>query len=209
MKLDDGAFWDELGVAWRATVPDEDLFRSRLERRLRLQAIVSGAALSATAAATLVGLGLGAWTVWIGWSGGTWHFVVRGATLIAAALLTLLATSALRNRSACDVRSLSESLRFSIARTERLARAADLAVAAVAAIGVGGFAGYLVRARHGRPALVSPLEDLLALAVLALALLWFRWGQSRSLEAAKHVSRIFNSKVDHMDDEAAPHQNKR
>jgi MFS family permease len=205
MEIHDHAFWDELGVAWRATVPDEGLLRSRLERRLRLQAYVSGAVVSATAAATLFGLGLGAWTVWIGWSSGAWHFVVRGATLIVAAVPTLLATIVLRNRTAREARSVSESLQLSIKRAERLATSVDLAVAAVAVIGVGGLVGYAVRARHGRPAFVSPIEDLLGLAVLAMALIWFRSVQSRTLETARRVGRIF----DVASEEPATHPNVR
>jgi hypothetical protein len=145
--------------------------------------------------------------VWIGWSSGAWHFVVRGATLMAAAFLTLLATIVLRNRTARDARSVSESLQLSITRTERLARAVDLAIAAVAVIGVGGLVGYVVRARHGRPAFVSPMEDVLALAVLAMALLWFRSVQSRTLAAARRFGRIFDSTVDHAGEEPAtnPH----
>jgi hypothetical protein len=193
MEIHDHAFWDELGVVWRASVPDEGLLRSRLERRLRRQAFVSGATVSAAAAATLLGLGLGAWTVWIGWSNGAWHFVIRGATLMAAAFPTLLATIVLRNHTAGEGRSVSESLQFSIARTERMVRAVDLAIAAIAVIGVGGLVGYLVRARHGRPAFVSPIEDLLALAVLAMALLWFRSVQSRTLAVARRFGRIFDS----------------
>jgi MFS family permease len=205
MEAHDQAFWDELGVAWRATVPDEGLFRSRLERRLRRQAFFLGVAVSATAAATAVGLVLGAWTVWIGWSHGTWHFVMRGATLIAAALLTLVATIVLRGPP--DAQSVREGLQLSITRTERLARAADLLVAAVAAIGLGGLVGYVIRARQGRPAFVSPVEDLLALAVLALAFFWFRWGQMRTLEATKHVSRIFDPTNDQADNGSAAHPN--
>ena len=209
MEIHDHAFWDELGVAWRATVPDENHFQSRLERRLQLQAFALGTAVSASAAATLFGLGLGAWTVWIGWSNGTWHFVIRGATLSAAATLTLLATIVLRNRTDRAARSVRESLQLSITRAERLAKAAGLVAAAVAVIGVGGLVGYVIRARHGRPPFVSPMEDLLALAVLAMALLWFRWGQSRTLDAAKHVSRIFDQTVDHIDHESVGHPNVR
>jgi hypothetical protein len=193
MEIHDHAFWDDLGILWRASFQDEDLLRLRLERRLRRQAFVSGAAVTATAAATLFGLGLGAWTVWIGWSNGAWHFVIRGATLMAAAFPTLLATIVLRNHTAGEGRSVSESLQFSIARTERMVRAVDLAIAAIAVIGVGGLVGYLVRARHGRPAFVSPIEDLLALAVLAMALLWFRSVQSRTLAVARRFGRIFDS----------------
>jgi hypothetical protein len=207
MEIHDHAFWDDLGVAWRATVPDEDLLRSRLERRLRLQAFASGAAVKATTAVTLFGLGLGAWAVWIGLSSGAWHFVVRGATLIATAFLTLLATIVLRDRTSREARSVSETLQLSIKRTERLARAVDLVLAAVAVVGVGGLVGYVIRARDSRAAFVSPVEDLLALAVLALALLWFRWGQSRALEMTKHISHCFVSTADHADDESAadPH----
>lgn len=196
MEIHDQAFWDDLGLAWRVTVPDEGLFRSRLERRLRFQAFAQGAAVSAAAAATLLGLSLGAWTMWIGWSSGTWHFVSRGATLIAAAVLTLLATLVLRGRTDREARSVRESLQLSITRTERLARAAGLALATVAVIGVGGLVGSVIRARHGHAASVSPVEDLLALAVLALALLWFRWGQSRTLAAARHVSHVFDAEDD-------------
>jgi len=53
--------------------------------------------------------------------------------------------------------------------------------------------GYALRIRLSRSPAVSPVEDLLVLALAGLALAWFRWGQARALGRYRHIGRVFDS----------------
>lgn len=196
MPTDDDAFWDELGVSWRASISDSGLLSSRLEARLRLQSALLTVGAVAGAAVSLLGLGLAAWTLWIGWSSPTWHFLTRGLTLAAVSLLAGIAALGLRARKGVETRSVKEMLQVSIERTERLIRAADLGCYSLVILAFGGMVGYALRLRLGRPAAVSPVEDLLALAVAGLALLWYRGSQAFALRKYRHLSQVFTWKDD-------------
>lgn len=193
MPRDDDAFWDELGVSWRASIRDTGLISSRLEARLRMQSALLTAGTLVGAAVSLLGFGLAAWALWIGWSSHAWNFLTRGLTLAAVSFLAVMAALALRTRDAVDTRSVREMLQVSITRTERLIRAASLACYSVLILAVGGLVGYALRIRLSRPPSVSPIEDLLALSLAGLALLWYRQTQARALRKYRNVSRIFDS----------------
>src|ERR1700736_2094169 len=173
MARDDDAFWDELGVSWRASIRDAGLVTSRLEARLKLQSAVLTAGTIVGAAVSLLGLGLAAWALWIGWSSQAWNFLTRGVTLATVSVLAVMATLALRARNGMETQSLREMLGVSVARTERLIRAADLTCYAVVILALGGTVGYVLRIRFARPPAMSPIEDLLALALAGLALVWY------------------------------------
>jgi hypothetical protein len=193
MQIADDVFWDELGVSWRASIPDAGLVSSRLRTRLRLQRVLIGAAMAAGAAVWVLGAGLAAWAIWIGWLNQTWNLVIRGATLAAVSFVALLATLSMRGGGGGAARSLREMLEVSITRTERLIRAADLGCVAVLVLAVGGAVGYAIRVRLYRPPQVSPVEALLALALVGLALLWFRWSQARALTRYRHLRQAFGT----------------
>jgi hypothetical protein len=190
---DDDAFWDDLGISWRASIPDAGLVSSRLRARLKRQSAVLGALTAAGLVAGVLGFALAAWTLWIGWSGQTWNIVARGLTLAVVSLVALLATASVRMRHGGDARSLRDMLEVSTARTQRLIRAADLGCLALIILAVGGMAGYAIRVRLYRPPSMSPVENLLLLALAGLALVSFRWSQSRSLARRRHLSRVFAS----------------
>lgn len=193
MTRNDDAFWDELGVSWRASIPDAGLISSRLEARLRLQSVLLTAGIIAGCAIGLLGLGLAGWALWIGSSAHAWNFLTRGLTLATVSLLAIMATLALRARGGMETRSLHEMLKVSIARTERLVSAADLAFCAVVILALGGMAGYALRTRLARAPAVSPVEDLLALALVGLALVWYRLSQAHTLRKYRHLSQVFGS----------------
>lgn len=193
MARDDDAFWDELGVSWRASIGDAGLLSSRLEARLKRQSAMLTAGTIAGAAVSFLGLGLAAWVLWFGWSSQAWNFLTRGVTLATVSLLAVMATLALRARNGVETRSLREMLGVSVARTERLIRAADLTCYAVAILALGGTVGYALRIRHARPPAVSPIEDLLALALAGLALVWYRRSQAQALRKYRHLRRVFGS----------------
>jgi len=192
MPRDENAFWDELGVSWRASISDPGLMSSRLEARLKLQAALLTTCTVAAAALGLLGSGLAGWTLWIGWTSHTWNFITRGVTLAAVSLLVIMASLALRTRNGIETRSLRDMLQASITRTERLIRAADLACCSIVILAVGGVTGYALRVSFSRPPSMSPVEDLLALSVAGLALVWFRQSQARALRKYRHVGRIFD-----------------
>jgi hypothetical protein len=193
MPNDDDVFWDELGVSWRASVPDAGVTSSRLKARLTLQSALLTAGTIVSAVVSLVGFGLAAWALWIGWSSQAWNFLTRGVSLAAVSLLAVMATLALRARNSMETRSLSEMLQVAVARTERLIRAAELGCYSVVMLAIGGTIGYALRIRLGRPPVMPVVEDLLALAIAALALLWFRRSQAHALKKYRHLGKIFGS----------------
>jgi hypothetical protein len=193
MPTDDDAFWDELGVSWRASICDAELISSRLEARLKLRSALLTAGTVAGAAVSLLGFGLAVWTIWIGWSSQTWHFFTRGLTLATVSFLAVIATLALRARKGVETRSLREMLQVSIAQIECLIRAADLGCYSVVILALGGTVGYALRVRLGRPPAMSPAEDLLALVIAGLTLVWYRRSQARSLRIYRHLSQAFGS----------------
>lgn len=192
MPHDENAFWDELGVSWRASISDPSLMSSKMEARLKFQTALLTAGTMAAAVLGLVGFGLAGWTLWIGWTSHTWNFITRGVTLAAVSLLAIMASLVLRTRNGVETRPLRDMLQASITRTERLIRAADLACYSIAILAVGGMVGYALRLRFTQPPSISPVEDLLALSVVGLALVWFRRSQVRALRKYRHVGRIFD-----------------
>jgi hypothetical protein len=193
MPTDDDAFWDELGISWRASIRDAGLISSRLEARLKLQSALLTAGTVAGSAFSLLGLGLAGWTLWVGWSGHIWHFLTRGATLAIVSLLALVATLALRERNGAETRSLREMLQLSIARTERLIRVADLGCYSVVILAIGGTIGYALRIRSGHPAAVPLWQDLLAVAVVGVALFWYGRSQAHALRKYRYLSQALGS----------------
>lgn len=191
MARDDDAFWDELGVSWRASIPDAGLISSRLEARLRFQSALLAGGTIVGSVVSLLGGGLAVWALWIGWSNHAWNFLMRGATLAAVSVLAVMGTLALRARNDMATRSLRETLQASIVGIERLIRAADMACYAVVILAFGGTVGYAIRMRLARPPAVPLPEDLLALAVAGLALFWYRRSQAHALRKYRHLSQAF------------------
>ncbi len=181
------AYWDELGIAWRASAMDTGLVASRIEARLKRQAAMARAGALIGLILGVAGLGLGVWTAWAGVSGHAWNFITRGISIAVVAVIVLLAARALGGSPSAGG-SLREMLGRSGQRAERQARAAGLGIIAAAVLAVGGIIGYAIRVRFGRPPAMSPLEPLLALALLAVVLLWIRASQARASRACRHLS---------------------
>ena len=182
------AYWNELGIAWRAHEPEAALVASRLGPAVKRQAIMVKAAALLGLPAGVLGLGLAAWTIWAGVSGHAWNFLTRGATLGVVAVIALVGVGALRAALKGEGRSVREMLDLAILRAQRLVQAASLGCAALAVLAVGGLAGYVIRTRLSGPPRTSPVEALLALAVLALILAWTRASQVRALERYRRVA---------------------
>jgi len=193
MPSDDDAFWEELGVSWRASIRDTKWISSRLETRLKFQrALLTGATVLG-AGVSLFGFALAAWTLSIGWIHQSGSFLTRGATLAMVSFLAALATWALRTRDGVETRSLRETLHILSARTERLIRAADLACYSMVILAVGGTIGHTLRVRFVRPPAMPLWEDFLAVAVVGLALVWYRRSQALALKRYRHLERAVGS----------------
>ncbi|HEX4051954.1 MAG TPA: hypothetical protein VHY19_13860 [Steroidobacteraceae bacterium] len=193
MPMDDDVFWERLGITWRASVRDAEVVSRRLKARLRLQSTLLTAGTVAGALVSLLGFALAAWTFYVGSKLHAWNFLTRGLTLAIVSLLIVIATLVLRERNAVETRSLRDMLQVSIARTERLLRAADLGCYAAVVLALGGMVGYVLRVRFSRPPAISPIEDLLSLTLLALALLWYRRSQAHSLSNFRRLGQAFDS----------------
>ena len=193
MTADQDAFWDEMGISWRATIADEGLFSARLKDRVRLQSLLARAAITGGLLAVPLGTALASWTLWIGWSGEAWNMITRGITLAAVSLLVLVAVMALWSGSGGETSSLRRMLIALIARTQRLVLAADLGCIALVLLAGGGAIGWALRTRVGHPPALSPLIDLLVLALAAIILLWFRWSQAGALVRYRALQQAFGS----------------
>ena len=178
---DNDAYWDELGVAWRASAPDQGVLASKLQARLRRQAMLGRAGTAACLVAGVAGLALAGWCEWVGWSGHAANFFTRGVTIGVVAVLLLVAAATLKGGAALQAGSLRETRELARSRAERMARAAALGCLAVAVLAIGGLVGYWIRTRLSHPPAMSPVEALLAMAVLGVALLWIRQNQRQAL----------------------------
>lgn len=166
------AYWDDLGVAWRAMESDLERITPRLQARLRRQSFVISAALALGAPLSVAGIALGAATIWRGWTTGTWNFVTRGIaiTVISALLISALAPL-LPYRAHTGMRSLSDMLDIAIARIRRILFLIRGALAACVIAAAFGIAGAEIRTHAGSPPRLSPMIDLIIVALI-VSILW-------------------------------------
>lgn len=168
----DNAYWDDLGVAWRATDPDIQQATPHLQARLRRQSFVITAVLALGIPVCSAGIVLGIFTMWRGWTTETWNFVTRGiAIVLVSALLVRALASLLPFRRYRDVRSLSEMLEIAQARTKRTLFLVRTAITGCVIAAVFGIAGTAIRIRAGSPPHLSPIIDLIIIA-LVISFLW-------------------------------------
>jgi hypothetical protein len=192
MKPEDDSFWDELGIAWRASVSNPDLVQRNVERRLHIQRALLAAGTIVAAGVAAASLGLAAWSIWAGWTHSVAHFLTRGATLAVVSVLATVATFALRSRNEPAHGSLREMTLAAAARTERLIRAADLGCLALVVLVVGGLLGYGLRLHSGRPPALPASSAVLALLVAGLVLVMYRRDQKRALAKFRHLTDVFS-----------------
>lgn len=179
MKSED-AYWDALGVAWRATDADIEVVTPRLHARLRRQSLAITAALALGTPLFCAGAVLGAFTMWRAWTTETWNFLTRGiAILLVSVLLIRALASFLPFRAYKDIQSLSGMLEIASARIKRtlfLIRTAIVACIIAAGLGIAGAA---IRTRAGSPPHLSPIVDLIIIALIVL----FLWLYGRTVSA--------------------------
>ena len=185
-------YWDDLGVVWRAIDPDVSAIAPRIEARVRRQSAQIVATLVVGLPLSALGISLGLLTIWRGWTTGSWHFVTRGVAIVTiASLIGVAMLSLLRVRAGRAV-AVSEMLELSIARAQRAVIGIRLGIAACMVGAVMGLVGTAIRTRVSGPPLMSPIVDLVLLALSAAGL--FAWGrnvrlQLRRLQAVKRALR--------------------
>jgi uncharacterized membrane protein len=181
----DDDYWDDLGVAWRAINPDASAIAPRIEARVRRQSALIVATIVIGLPLSAFSLGLGVFTIWTGWTSGSWNFVTRGAAIAAIAILMAIAIlSLLAVRHGRAAAAVSDMLDLSIARAQRTLFGLRLGMAVCGIAAVMGVAGTVIRSRLTRPPQMSPIVDLLLLALCALGL--FAWGRNVRL----HLGRL-------------------
>jgi hypothetical protein len=165
------AYWDELGVTWIAMDPDIKVVSPLLEARLRSQSRWITAGLWLGLPASAVGLLLAVFTIWIGWSSGTWNFVIRGIAMGAIATIFAIGVASLLPIRAGDAtRSLPEMIDLAIGRARRSLLLIRLGLFACAIAAISGGVGTAIRVHLTGPPRMSPLVDLAVLALAALVL---------------------------------------
>lgn len=186
-------YWDDLGVAWRAVNPEVSAIASRIEARVRRQSALIVAALAIGLPLSAIGLGLGGFTVWRGWTTGTWNFVTRGAAIVTISILASIVMVSLLGVRGASTAALSEMLDLSIARVRRTLLSVRLGIAACVVAAVLGLVGAAIRSRLSGPPAISPIVDVALLALTALAL--FAWGRNLrfQLQRLRAVQRALGS----------------
>ncbi len=184
------AYWDELGVAWRAMEVDIAAVTPRLRSRLRRQSLCIRLALAAGAPIAISGVVVGALTVWWGFVTATWNFVVRGIAIgVVAAIGLRMLWSLVPVRGHADARALGEMLDLAVrrARTTLVALRVGLFCCAFAA--VLGVAGAIIRTRAGAPPALSPVADVVVLGLVAVILLVGRQRTVASIARLEYLAR--------------------
>jgi hypothetical protein len=193
------AYWDELGIAWCAVLTPHDVIVPRLKARLRGESYLMifgmmGGLLLGVAAA-----GLGVFTLWSGWTHGTWNFVTRGAALMSVAAILIVASLALLPVMASDqARALPDMIDLTIARTERFLRAVRLGFVGCAVTAVLGSIGTAIRIYSSGPPALSPILDLAVLGGMGFGLFWYGRRLSRTRAKFRYLQAVLADSTDGM-----------
>ena len=184
-------YWDDLGVAWRAINPDTSVIAPRIAARVRRQSALILSTLLIGLPLSAIGFSLGVFTIWRGWTTGSWNFVTRGTAIVTIAMLMAIAMRSLLGvRAGRAATTVSAMLDLSITRARRTLIGIRLGMAACLVAAVMGLVGTSIRSRLTDPPLMSPVVDLVLLALCALGL--FAWARNVRLQlgrlrAVKHA----------------------
>ena len=177
-------YWDDLGIQWRATDADIERVAPRLQARLRRQSLAITAALALGIPLCAAGVVLGVFTIWLGWKTETWNFLTRGiAIVLVSALLIRALASLLPFRANQDSQGLLAMLEIASARIKRTLFLVRMAIVGCVIAAVFGIAGTAIRIRAGSPPHLSPIIDLILIALI-ISFLWI-YGRTLSAEARK------------------------
>ncbi|HZF27569.1 MAG TPA: hypothetical protein VE907_00485 [Gammaproteobacteria bacterium] len=185
------AYWDELGIAWRAIKPEIATLTPRLEARLRRQSLSITAALVVGLPLSAAGLLLCVFTIWSGLATGTWNFVTRGVAIGLMSSMAAIALSMLLPVRASDAAGvLSEMLDLAIARAQRALATIRLGYYVCAVAAVFGLVGAATRTYLTSPPQLSPAVDLAVLAVFVLGLFLCDRRVRVNLEKLRYLKRV-------------------
>ena len=190
MTTPSDAYWDELGIAWRAIKPEVNVLMPRLQARLRRQSCLIVLCLVAGLPLIGAGLILGLFTIWSGWASGAWNFVIRGIAIGIISIILGIAISLLvpvRENKASG--TFSEMIGLSIARSQRILLTLRLGFYACVVAAVLGAIGSVVRAQLTRPPQLSPIIDIVVLALCALGLDLYGRQVKLGLEKMQYLKR--------------------
>jgi hypothetical protein len=191
MTTRDDAYWDELGVEWRAVNPDPDVIGPRLKSRLRRQSLLIRVGLITGLLLSAGGVILSLITISMGWTTGTWNFVTRGIAIGAiSGLLTMAVSVLLPVRGSDAARAVSDLLDLAIARAQRTLVTIRLGFYACIVAAVFGLVGAAIRTHLTRPPRLLPVVDVTVVATVTLGLfLWARHTRTSlaKLRALKHA----------------------
>ena len=198
MTTPDDDYWNELGVAWSAINPDLTIVAPRLKARLHRQSLLIMAGLVTGSSLSLVGLFLGVFTIWRGWTTGTWNFVTRGIAIGAISVLLAIAVSWLMPVRASDAaRTVSDMIDLAIARAQRTLVAIRLGFGACIVAAVFGLVGSAIRSSLATPPRLSPVLDLAVLTMLALGLVLYGRHTGTNLERFRALKRALGTDPGH------------
>jgi hypothetical protein len=190
MTIPSDAYWDELGIAWRAIKPEINVLMPRLQARLHRQSLFISLGLIAGLPLSGAGFILGLFAIWSGWTSGTWNFVIRGIAIGVISIILGVATSLLvpvrANKAA---RAFSDMIDLSIARSQRILLTLRLAFCACVVAAVLGLMGSVVRTQLTRPPHLSPIVDVMVLALCALGLDLYSRQIKLGLEKMRYLRR--------------------
>jgi hypothetical protein len=189
MTTSTDAYWDELGVAWRAVNPDMNVISSRIRLRLRSQAACAYALVIFGVPLSIAALALGAFTIWKGFSAGAWNFVVRGIAVIVIGLLLGFAGWSQRIGARAETSTLAQMIDLAIVRAQKLRQAVVVGICICAVAAAFGLLGYAIRSHIGRAPAMSPFEPLTLLALLSTALLLYVRRASDDLKKLRYLQR--------------------
>jgi len=191
---DEETYWDELGVAWRATESSLEQAFPLLQTRLRRQSLIIAAGLTLGIPLCIVGIALGAYTLWRGWTTGPWNFVARGfAIAIISTLLLRALASFLPLNARIAAQSLSAMLDIASAQTRRTMFLLRMAIAGCAIAAVFGLVGAVIRTHAGSPPRISPIIDLIVLALIVGLLCLFERTVSAKNRKLQYLRRTLGA----------------
>jgi hypothetical protein len=190
MTNDDDTTFDELGVIWCAKVPQIAVTTERVRQRLRRDSLLIISALCIGIPVCVAGLALGARTVWIGWTTGTWNFVTRG---VAIAVIAGIVAAALRLLWSMRVDRASEPLSVmidvAIARAHRTLKLIRYGYVGAGTAVVLGLVGSGLRIRFASAPRVSPFLDVAIVAAACAGLYVYGQFVVRELTKLRHIRR--------------------
>ena len=194
MNAPSDLYWDELGIAWVASAPEIHVAVPRLQARLRRQSGVILACLGITLPLAVAGLVLGVFTLWSGWTTGTWHFVSRGIAVVSISAILLGAAGLLLPvRASEQAKALYALIDLAIARAERSLKIVRLGFCVCGVAAVLGLVGTAIRSSLAQAPRMSPIVDLGILACGALGLYLYGRHLAMSLSKWRHLKRAIDT----------------